>query len=105
MDRRQAVEHDARSGPQLLPRMHQRLPAIAFDRRDEQALDGAAARHAPAEQPRRDHARVVHDEKIAWRQELRERSHRRVDDRARRAIEAQEPRGGPFGGRLLCDEI
>ena len=56
--------------------MHQRLPALArfgpssvrhsrpVDG-DQQALDGAAARHAAAEQPRRKHARVVDDEQIA----------------------------------------
>jgi hypothetical protein len=62
--------------------MHERVPqlcpsalfrALAPRRaRQQQALDGAAGRHAPSEQPRGEHAGVVDDEEVAGAQVLRQ---------------------------------
>ena len=67
-----ALEDHRGPGLQLLPGMHQRVPDFragrvtrAIDARQEQALDGAAGRHAPSEQPRGKHAGVVDDNQVA----------------------------------------
>ena len=105
VQRRGAFEHDARSNPQLLPRVHQRLPAIVLEMPDQQALDRAAAGHAPAEKPRRDDARVVDDEQIARRQQVRKRRDRRMIDSAGHAVESHEPRAAPLGRRVLRNKF
>ena len=59
------LAHEAAADLQPLSRMHQRLPRVAAECRDEQALEAAAARQPPAEQSRREDARVVEDEHVA----------------------------------------
>lgn len=60
-----------RSGPDvhLLPWVDQDIPAILIKSGEEQALDGAAARVAPAKEARREHPRVVDDQEVARSQE------------------------------------
>ena len=55
----------ARSRLELLTGMHERPPVRAASRFEQQALDRAAARIAPAEESRRKHARVVGDDEVA----------------------------------------
>src|SRR5262249_13099183 len=94
------------SGLQLLPRMHQRFPhPIVFELPNEQTLDRAAAWNAAAQQTRRKHARVVHDQQIAGRKELRQRSDRGMADGPGPPVETQEPRAAAIGGSVLRDQI
>ena len=44
-----ALEDDAGAGFQFLAGMHQRFPPVGLQPGDEEALDGAAARDAPAD--------------------------------------------------------
>ena len=115
-----ALEPHERARLQLLPGVHQGLchtrlgsadpairaiePARVRRRAQQQALDGAAARHAAAEQPRGEHARVVDDEQIARAQQRREIADGAVPARAGDAVEHQEPRGAARRG-LLRDQL
>ena len=73
MQRAGTFEHDLRARLQLLARMHQSLPLVALDASDEQPLDLAAARHAAADQARREDTRVVDDQHVAGHEQVRER--------------------------------
>ena len=57
------------------------------------------------EQPRREHARVVDDEKIAGAQEVGQRLDAGVCRRAAGAIDDEQARPAAIGGRLLRDEV
>jgi hypothetical protein len=105
VNRPRAVELHLGAAPQLLAGVHQRFPPIGVEAFDQDALDGAAARHAPADQPRGEHARVVDDEEVAGAQPLWKHRHDRVCEAARFAIQNEQPRGPPFGRRLLRDQI
>jgi hypothetical protein len=95
---------------QLLAGVHQRRPGLglavlrAVVTGEQQALHRAAARHAVPEQPRREHARVVHDEQIAGPEEARKLLDGRVLDRAGRSPQDQEPRRAARRG-VLRDEL
>ena len=113
MQRRGALEDDARSRLQLLTRMHQRFPAFArrcrrsrVEPRDQQTLDGAAARHTTAEQPRRKHSGVVDDEQIA-RLEAARQAPRSVEctSRSGRSRQVQQTRAAAVGSRFLRDQL
>jgi hypothetical protein len=114
---RVAVEHDVRARLQLLSGVDERfprcgrfsalLPAHSRSRRDaphKQTLDGAAARHAPAEQARRKYPRVVDDDKVAWMQTLGQRRDVCMRDIAGLSIEMEQPRAAP-PRRFLRDQI
>ena len=64
------LETGPRAGAELLSRVDQCVPAVAVEAREQEALDGAAARVAPAEQPRRNDPRVVYHQQITRRQQL-----------------------------------
>ena len=60
-----ALEDDAGAGFEFLAGVHQRFPPVGLQPCDKEALDGAAARDAPADQPRREYTGVVDDEDVA----------------------------------------
>jgi hypothetical protein len=66
-----AVEDDARTDVEFLPRVHERFPELEVlisGRRkftNEQALDSASAGYAPAKESRRKDLRVVEYEQVA----------------------------------------
>ena len=99
------LEDDAPSGTQLLAGMHQRLPALLVQASEQQALDSAPAGHPPAQQARRKHLRVVHDEKIPRCQVPRKVADRGMRGGAAVPVEDQEPRVLPPGRRDLRDEF
>jgi hypothetical protein len=88
-------------GFQLLAGMHESFPLAALGAADEQALDGSAARHTPAEEPCRKDARVVDDKHIAPLETLGKGSDGFVDHRADCAIEEKHARGVPLRGGFL----
>jgi hypothetical protein len=51
--------------------MHERIPMFIIEIGEQQTLDGAAARDAASEQPRRKHFGVVDDEQITLPKKLR----------------------------------
>ncbi len=77
---------------------------MAAERPLEQQLDPATG-FLGGEQTRRDHARVVEDQQIPGRDELRQLAHLSVRERAARAVECQQPAPRAFGERLLSDEM
>jgi hypothetical protein len=95
-ERARALKDDLRSSLQLLARMHEGLPLGALGAPDEQALDGSAARHTPAEEPCRKDARVVDDEHVAPLETLGKRRDGFIDHRADCAIEEKHARGAPL---------
>ena len=98
------LEHHARTRFQLLARMHERAPFVIALALEQQALDGAAARIATAEQPRRKHARVVGDEAIAGGEERRQIGDRRFVPAFLLATDDKKPRGAART-RMLRDEL
>jgi hypothetical protein len=112
--------------------MNERFPVGVVHRRaidgrrrtaaQQQALDRTAARHASTEKPRREDARVVDHEQVAWRQDLgqvgkpavRERTGRRdpgataatsfglraAPARSGRAADRNRSRGRPWRGNV-----
>ena len=96
--------------------MHQRFPhparrsvwrrrdPVIAERRKQETLDAPAARHPVAQQPCREHTRVVHDEEIAGVEELRKRRDGGVLDAACRAREEQQPTLSTLA-RLLRNQL
>src|SRR5205807_8772446 len=102
---RRPAEDDARAGSKLLARVHQRFPYAVRQARNQQALNGAAAWHAMAKQPRWKHTRVVDDEQIASGEQTRKRRHRRVADGAGIALQQQQARARSIGDWLLRNQV
>ena len=100
-----ALEDHFRSGLKLLTRMHERIPFLIFEVREEQAFDGAAARHARAEQTSRKHFRIVDDEQIALAEVLRQAGHMCVRQMPGAFIENEQPRRGSVSCGGLRDEL
>ena len=97
--------------------MHQRFPLLLARRAlrgrllrivcvpgDQQTLDRSTGRDAPADQPRRKDAGVVHDEHVAFAEERRQISNRPVIDSPRVPAQQQQATGAAFGSRFLGDE-
>jgi hypothetical protein len=64
------------AGFQLLARVHQRVPETRADFLEQQALGTPATRIPPADQARRKDLRVIGDEEIPTREELRQVGYR-----------------------------
>ncbi len=98
------LKEDAGTGLELLARVHERLPLAPASGLlvEEQSLDGPAARHAPAEQPRREHPAVVGDEQVAAIEQPWQIGHGRLVPGAGRAANDEQPRGAARS-RLLRD--
>ena len=94
------LEDHPRAGLELLSRMHERVPLVRARLLEQQALDGAAARIAAAEQPRRKHARVVGDHQVAGRQQLRQIADRSFLPPSGGAIDDEQPRRPARDGML-----
>jgi predicted PurR-regulated permease PerM len=73
-------------------------------RTQKKTFDGPAARHAPADEPRGEHARVVDDEEIASMEVAGKIADPIVPARTRRAVE-HEKTGLPARPGVLCDEL
>jgi hypothetical protein len=80
-----------------------RIPVLRAPQ--QQALHRATGRIAPAEQARRENARVVHDQQVAGVEQPRQVRHDRALGGACRAVERQQARGAPPFGRRLRDEV
>jgi hypothetical protein len=97
-----ALEHDLRSGVQLLARVHQRLPPVGVRTADQQAFDGTARGVAAAEQPGWEDPGVVENEEVALAEELGQGADAGVgEDGAGRAVEHEKPRRLALGRGLL----
>ena len=72
---------------------------------NQQALDGAAARHAVSEQAGREDTRVIQHQEIAATEMGREPIEGRVFPGTRRTIDDDEARGAALGGRMLSDQL
>ncbi len=105
MQRLLSVEDHPGARLELLSGVDKRLPVLVAAAAQEQAFDGAAARHAPAEQSSRKHARVVDHQEVAGREVIGQRRETAVCDVAGRAIQVEEPRRAPIGGRFLGDQF
>ena len=111
VDRVNSFKRDPRSLVQFLPRMHQsfpefgkRVPRISGSQSSHQeALHGAARRHAVSEQARGKHARVVDDDEVARAQEVGQRTDCGMRDGSAVAAKVQQPRSRAIGGWFLCD--
>ena len=99
------LEPHAATGAQLLPGMHQRVPAILVEAPEQQALHLAAARRAVPVQARRKHARVVHDHQVAGREQVWQIARVRACDRAARAVDDHQAGRRALGCRVLSDEL
>jgi hypothetical protein len=97
------LKDNPRSRFQLLAWMHEGFPRVASGVANKQTLHGAAARHTPAEEPRRNDARVVDDEHIARFEKLRECGDDFMAHRAACTIEEKHPRGISLGRGFLRD--
>ena len=64
------AEHHPGARLQLLARMHQRVPPIILELRQQKTFHGAAARRPMAKEARRKHSGVVDHEEIALAEEL-----------------------------------
>ena len=111
-----SFKHHPRARFQFLPRVHQRLPIVVRvcsvagsmtpdSDSDQQALDGAAAGDATAEQARWENARVVDHEHVAGAKQIGQRADRGMRHGSGDAIEVQQPRGAAIRGRLLRDQF
>ena len=89
--RRRLTDHELHADAATAPRPHQRPPAAAVDRLDEQQLDRAPA-GVPRHDPRRDHARVVDDEAVPWPQQVWKLGEPMVLEASATAIDHEEPR-------------
>ena len=90
---------------ELLARVHERLPAVLVETRDQQALDRTAARHPVAQQARRKHPRVVDDQQVARAEKRGQVADRRLRGRAGGSIEGEQARPVPLRRGLLRDRI
>ena len=71
----------------------------------KQSLPLPAGGGAPADEPGGHHPRVVDDDEVARREDLRQIADAAVMQRARRPVHDEQPRRGPVGERLLGDEV
>src|SRR5438045_9466506 len=71
----------------------------------EQELDAAAAWASPAREARGQHAGVVEDEQVAGAQQLGQVGETAVLDRARRAVEHEQPARAALRERRLRDQL
>jgi hypothetical protein len=94
------LEYQARAGLQFLAGVHERVPVPVVHPFEQHALGRAAARVAAAEQPRGKHPRVVDDEKIAGREQVRQIANARLVPRARVAVDNEEARRAARRGVL-----
>ena len=85
--------------------MDERVPAFVIEPRQQQALDGAAAGIAAAEQPRRHHARVVDYQHVAWPQQRVQVRNAMVRTHPRGAVEPEQARRVPHRRRFLCNQL
>ena len=76
-----------------------------WDLREQETFERPASRHAMSQQACGKHARVVDDEQIARRQQVRKRRDRRMIDSAGHAVESHEPRAAPLGRRVLRNKF
>ena len=101
----------AADGPRLEPfpcaqapgRACERLPDAVLPSLEQEDLD-VAARLPPEEEPRRDDARVVHDDEMAV-ELVGEVAERSVADRSARAVEHEEARRVPRLDGVLRDQV
>ena len=103
-----AFKHHPGAGFQFLPRVNQRLPETwgrSPQPPDEQALHCATAGHTTADQTRRKHSRVVHDDDIAGLKQFGELADGGMGDRPGRPIEVEQSRGAALAGWFLRDQV
>ena len=86
-----ALEQHARAHPQLLPRVHQRLPALVVEPAQQQALDGTAGRHPMTEHSSGENAGFVDDEKVARNQQIGQIDNASICELRAGAVDHQEP--------------
>jgi len=93
-------KHHARTGRQLLPGMHERIPSVVIQLRKQQTLSGAAARYARAEQARGKHFRIVDNQDVAFTEQIREARHVGVLDLAGASAQHEQLRRTSLGRSL-----
>ena len=100
-----SLAHERRARPELLARVHERVPRLGVEAPEQEALDRPAARHTTAQQARREHPGVVDHQQVAGAQEGRQVGHPCAHGRPRRALEDHQPRVAPLVWRHLRHQI
>src|SRR3989442_105726 len=59
---------------------------------------------APADQSRRDHARIIHDQQFVAAKHFRQLAESAIFPAVARAVQKKQPRGVAFGQRMLRDQ-
>ena len=97
------LEQQARTRLQFLSRVHKRIPLVVIHAFEQQALGGAAAGIAAADESRWKHARVIGHDAVPWMQQVGQVPDAALEKRPRRAID-DEQAGRAARARLLGDE-